>query len=213
MSRVRFVVPPLALALAVLLGARLHAAPIPPIHDLAAIEFVDAPPTGLVVSGGLLGVTDSAGTFPTPYRRVDVPTGNFADPGRVAGDALVFTNLRPGRYRLAMVFLSESKLARRVLPNKGRKPIEDHCLVYGDSLESISFTIADGEFRYLGRVVRRSMPTLESQERLWRTGLEWVAGDERKVVKSLGKHKDLGPWRDLLEARQVAIDSDTTRGR
>jgi hypothetical protein len=40
-----------------------------------------------------------------------------------------------------------------------------------------------------------------------------VAGDERKVVKSLGKHKDLGPWRDLLEARQVAIDSDTTRGR
>lgn len=201
----------LALGL-VVAGTRLPAAPIPPIHNLVAIEFVDSPPTGLVVSGGLLGVTDSSGAFPTPYRRFDPATGNFADPARVAGDALVFTNLRPGRYRLAMVFLAESKFASRVLP-KRREKLEDQATVYGDSLESLTFTIADGEFRYLGRVVRRSKPSLDSKEDLWASRLEWVAGDERKVVKSLGKKKDLAPWRDLLDARLAALDPGAARGR
>ena len=192
--------------------ARLLAEPIPPIHNLAALEFVDAPPTGLVVNGGLLGVTDSSGAFPTPYRRFDPTTGNIADPARTAGDALVFTNLRPGRYRLAMVFLSESKLASRVLP-KRREKLEDQVLVYGDSLESLTFTMADGEFRYLGRVVRRSRPDLDSKEQLWASRLEWVAGDERKVVKSLARKKELAAWRDLLDARMAALDPGAARGR
>jgi hypothetical protein len=211
MSARRSLVTLLALGIAVA-GTRLVAEPIPPIHNLAAIEFVDSPPTGLVVSGGLLGVADSSGGFPTPYRRFDPATGNFADPARAAGDALVFTNLRPGRYRLAMVFLSESKFASRVLP-KRREKLEDQAMVYGDSLESLSFTIADGEFRYLGRVVRRSTPTLDSKEQLWTSRLEWVAGDERKVVKSLGKKKDLAPWRDLLDARLAALEPGAARTR
>src|SRR5439155_20031113 len=138
------------------LGAPGQAAPVPPIHDLAVIEFVESPPTGLVVSGGLLGVPDSSGVFPARYQRYDLPTGNSADPGHVAGDALVFTNLRPGTYRLAMVFLSESRLAAKVLPKNGSK-LEDRCTIYGDSIPALTFRIADGECRYLGRIVRRPL--------------------------------------------------------
>ena len=120
-----------------------RADPIPLIHNLALIEFVESPPTGMTVSGGLLGVPDSSGAFPTPYRRFDPVTGNFADPGRVAGDVLVFANLRPGTYRLALVFLNESKFASRILPKHGDK-FEDRCMVYSDSIPNFTFTIAEG---------------------------------------------------------------------
>jgi hypothetical protein len=197
------------MALLVTLASAASAEPIPPIHNLAMIEFVESPPTGLVISGGLLGVPDSSGVFPTPYRRFDPTTGNHADPGRVDGDALVFANLRPGTYRLAMVFLTESRLASRVLP-KHRERLEDHCLVYADSLPALTFTIGDGECRYLGRVVRRSLPSLAGDDGLWKTTLEWSAGDERKVLKSLEKRKDMKSWRELLEAHRVALDREPT---
>jgi hypothetical protein len=193
-------------------SSRTGAAPVPNLCNLAAIEFVDSPPTGLVVSGGLLGVPDSAGVFPVPYRRFDPNTTQGADPGRTAGDALVFANLRPGTYRLAMVFLHESRLASKVLPKHGER-LEDHCLVYADSLAPLTFTIRDGEFYYLGRLVRRMLPSLSDQQDLWKTTLEWSKGDERKVVKSLSKRKDMASWRDLLTARLATLDSSLTMGR
>ncbi|TMQ72956.1 MAG: hypothetical protein E6K80_01340 [Candidatus Eisenbacteria bacterium] len=192
------------------LGAPSQAAPVPPIHDLAVIEFVESPPTGLVVSGGLLGVPDSSGVFPARYQRYDLPTGNSADPGHVAGDALVFTNLRPGTYRLAMVFLSESRLAAKVLPKNASK-LEDRCTIYGDSIPALTFRIADGECRYLGRIVRRSLPSLEGEDGIYKTTMEWSAGDERKVMKSLGKRKDMASWRGLVEGRLTVIDPTSRR--
>jgi len=190
-------------------GARSDAIPL--IHNLAIVEFVDSPPTGLVVSGGLLGVADSSGAFPVPYKRFDPVTGNFADPGRVAGDALVFANLRPGRYRLALVFLHESRIATKLLP-KHKEKFEDRCMVYSDSLPDLTFTIADGEVRYVGRVIRRVLPTL-NQEDLWKTRVEWTPGDEQRALKSLGKRKDMAPWRELLLARLAMLDSSAARVR
>ncbi len=196
-------------AVALWTGPGLEAEPLPPVHDLAAIEFVESPPTGLVVSGGLLGVPDSAGVFPKTYMRFDPASEHQADPGRVAGDALVFTNLRPGTYRLAMVFLSESRLAKRVLPKRGAE-LEDQCSVYSDSLPALTFTIGDGECRYLGRVIRRSMPSLAG-DGLWKTSLEWSAGDERKVLKSMSKRKDLSAWRSIVVSRLSTVESSPGR--
>jgi len=177
-----------------------------PGHNLVTIEFVEYPPTGLVVSGGLLGVPDSSGAFPDPYRRFDPATGNRADPGRAVGDALVFTNLRPGTYRLAMVFLEESKFASRVLPKHGTR-LADRCPVYGDSIPELTFSVGEGEFRYLGRVTRRSNPTLEGgSDGLWNTRLEWSHGDEVKVVRSMSKRKSLAAWRPLIAARLATLE-------
>lgn len=197
-----------ALAGAIGLVAQAVGAPLPNVHNLVAIEFVESPPTGLVVSGGLLGVPDSTGGFPVPYRRFDAATGNFADPGRVAGDALLFTNLRPGTYRVAMVFLDESKLAGKLLP-KHKEKLEDHCLVYGDSIPELTFTVRDSQYLYLGRLVRRSMPTLSGagDEALWNTRVFWSPGDELKVLKSQRKRKELEPWQELIEARLAVLDS------
>jgi len=158
-----------------------------------------------------LGVADSSGSFPVPYKRFDPVTGNFADPGRVAGDALVFANLRPGRYRLALVFLHESRIATKLLP-KHKEKFEDRCMVYSDSLPDLTFTIADGEVRYVGRVIRRVLPTL-NQEDLWKTRVEWTPGDEQRALKSLGKRKDMAPWRELLLARLAMLDSSAARVR
>lgn len=190
-----------------------HAAPIPPIRNLAMIEFVDSPPTGLKVSGGLLGVPDSAGVFPMPYKRFDPVSGNFADPGRVAGDALVFTNLRPGSYRLALVFLTESRIASKLLPKHGEK-FEDRCMVYSDTIPELTFTIADQEVRYLGRVIRRVLPSLAGEpEGLWKSWIDWTPGDERRVVKSLVKRKDMAQWQELIGARLAILDSTSAKVR
>jgi len=188
-----------------------RAAPLPPTRNVAAIEFVDSPPTGLAVSGGLLGVTDSSGAFPVPYRRFDPGSGHFADPGRAVGDALVFTNLRPGTYRLALVFLAESKFATRLLPKHGEKFV-DRCMVYSDTIPELTFTITNGEVRYLGRVIRRVLPNLSGEDHC-RSRIEWTAGDERRAVKSLSKHKDMAPWQELLGARQAVLDSTSAKVR
>ena len=205
----------LALLAALALGSRTGATPSREVHNLVAIQFVESPPTGLVVSGGLLGVPDSSGAFPVPYRRFDPTTGNLADPGRAFGDALIFTNLRPGTYRLAMVFLDESKLATRVLPKRHGR-LEDRCPVYADSIPALTFTVGDGEFRYLGRLVRRSLPSLnggEAGDQVWKTRLDWSAGDEIKVAKALRKRKNLASWRELIASRLAAIDSTAAPSR
>lgn len=175
-------------------------------QNLVVIEFVESPPTGLSVSGGLLGVPDSSGRFPEAFRRFDNVTGQHAPPGRVAGDLLLFTDLRPGTYRLAMVFLEESKLARRLLP-KGRQALGDRCTVYSDSIPALTFTIAPGEVVFLGRLARRTLPSMEDKNELWKTWVEWSGGDTRKALKQLLKRKELSPWRGAIAARLAALEA------
>lgn len=173
-------------------------------RNLVAIEFVESPPSGLVVTGGLLGVPDSSGRFPETYQRYDPVTGQGAQPGQAFGDVLVFTDLAPGTYRLALVFLGESRLARRLYP-KDRQPLEDRCLVYGDSIAALTFMIGEGQALYLGRLTRRSRPTLGSTDELWDIQVGWGPGDERKVLKELLKRKPLAPWRPGLAARAESL--------
>jgi hypothetical protein len=185
-------------------GSALSAPADSSARNLVAIEFVESPPSGLVVTGGLLGVPDSSGRFPEVYQRYDPVTGQGAKPGQAFGDVLVFTDLAPGTYRVALVFLGESRLARRLYP-KDRQPLEDRCLVYGDSITGLSFTIGPGEARYLGRLTRRSRPTLDDKHELWDVQVQWAPGDERKVLKGLLKRKPLAPWRPWLAARAETL--------
>jgi hypothetical protein len=173
-------------------------------RNLVAIEFVESPTSGFTVTGGLLGVPDSAGNFPERYQRFDPVTGHMAFPGRPAGDLLVFTNLAPGSYRVAMVFLGESKLAKRLF--KGESFPEDRCLVYGDTLSQLTFTVNDRQALYLGRLTRHTSPSLDDKNELWRSWIGWSAGDERKALQSLAKRKDLVAWKDLVSAQIETLD-------
>lgn len=188
------------------------ATPVDTTRNLVAIEFVESPPTGLVVTGGLLGVPDSSGSFPEPYQRHDPVTGQGAQPGRAFGDVLVFTDLAPGTYRVALVFLGESRLARRLYP-KDREPLEDRSMVYGDSIAALTFTVRRGEALYLGRLTRRSRPTLDDKNELWDIQVHWAPGDERKVLKNLGKRKDLAAWKPLLLARASSLDAARSKAK
>src|SRR5204862_6602963 len=74
-------------------------------QSLVAIEFRDWPPSELGVSGGFLGVPDSSGRFPHNSQRFDKVTGQTAKQGIGAGNLLVFTDLQPGTYRVALFLL------------------------------------------------------------------------------------------------------------
>jgi len=181
------------------------AARVDSVHNLVAIEFVESPTSGFAVTGGLLGVPDSAGRFPERYQRSDPVTGRMALPGRPAGgDLLIFTDLAPGSYRVAMVFLGESKLAKQLL--KGESFPEDRILVYGDTLSQITFTVGERQALYLGRLVRHTRPSLDDKNEMWKSWIDWNAGDERRALQSLAKRKDLAAWKDLVSAQLVTLE-------
>jgi hypothetical protein len=187
-------------------------APPDSAHNVVAIEFLDSPASGFAVSGGLLGVPDSAGHFPERYQRSDPVTGRLARPGRGAGDLLVFTDLEPGTYRVALVFLGESKLAKEFLP-KDKTLTEDLCMVYGDTLSHLTFTVANGQALFLGRVTRHTRPSFDDKNELWRSWVEWSAGDEGKALQSLVKRKDMAPWKGLLSAALEQVRAATAPHR
>ena len=181
-------------------------------RNLVAVEFRESPSSGLGVAGGLLGVPDSAGHFPASYRRFDPVTGQSAPPGSAAGNMLVFTDLRPGAYRVALILLEQSATFRRLFPKEASQLAGDRCLVYGDTASALTFVAADGDIHYLGRMTRNTRPALGSSE-MWQVSLEWSPGDERKAWKDLLKRHDLMPWRDLMQRRLVALDSAAVKGK
>jgi hypothetical protein len=204
-------VPLLMMAISLMVAGSSAATPAPPVaaadpvHNLVAIEFLESPTSGFAVTGGLLGVPDSAGRFPERYQRSDPVTGRIALPGRPAGgDLLVFTNLTPGSYRVAMVFLGESKLAKQLL--KGEAFPEDRALVYGDTLSQLTFTVGDRQALYLGRLVRHTRPSLADTSEVWKSWIDWNAGDARRAFQSLAKRKDLAAWKDLVSAQLVTLE-------
>ncbi len=180
-------------------------------HNLIVIEFRESPTSDLAVSGGLLGVPDSTGGFPASYRRFDPVTGQSAPPGRPAGSGvLVFTDLHPGTYRVALILLEESRTFRRFFPKEASRLEGDHCLVYGDTASALTFTVGHGEIEYLGRVTRRTRPSLGSGE-LWQATIEWTPGDERRTLRALLKRKDLASWHELLRRRLSAVEIRSER--
>jgi hypothetical protein len=194
-----------SLAVATPHGAAPSPAPADSVRNLVAIEFVESPTSGFAVTGGLLGVPDSAGRFPERYQRFDPVTGRMAFPGRAAGgDLLVFTNLAPGSYRVAMVFLGESKLAQKLL--KGGSFPDDRCLVYGDTLSQLTFSVSDRQALYLGKLTRHTRPSLDDKNELWRSWIDWSAGDERRALQSLAKRKELTAWKDLVTAQLEILE-------
>jgi hypothetical protein len=199
------------MAVGLMVAGSPSATPAPPdsaadsVHNLVAIEFVESPTSGFAVTGGLLGVPDSAGRFPERYQRFDPVTGRMTFPGRAAGgDLLVFTNLTPGSYRVAMVFLGESRLAKKLL--KGDSFPDDRCLVYGDTLSQLTFTVSDRQALYLGKLTRHTRPSLDDKNELWRSWIDWSAGDERRALQSLAKRKDLTAWKDLVTAQLEILE-------
>lgn len=200
----RATIPCLALAaLALFLASRGGAAPKP--HNLVAIEFREWPPSELAVAGGFLGVPDSLGRFPASFQRSDARSGAFAAPGAGAGNLLVFTDLAPGTYRVALFLLEQSKLFRKLLRSKV-PATADRCLVYSDSIPALTFTVADGDLAYLGSVVRKTKATLDSSE-VWISWNEWTPGNEAKAWRALAKRKDFAGWRDLIDRRAAVLDS------
>ena len=178
-------------------------------HSLVAIEFRDWPPSELGVSGGLLGVPDSSGRFPARYQRFDKISGQTAKQGVGAGNLLVFTDLQPGTYRVALFLLEESKMFKKLLKSK-MAPTEDRCMVYGDTAAALTFTVRDGDLSYLGCVVRKMISSTDSTQ-LWSSKNEWNAGNETKAWKSLAKRKEFADWRDLLDRRTEALEADHKR--
>ena len=183
-----------------------------PAGGIAAIEFHEWPPSELSVSGGFLGVPDSAGRFPESFRRHDPGSGHTAAPGSAAGNLLVFTDLRPGTYRVGLILLDQSRTMRRLLGSRGIKPTEDQCLVYGDTASALTFTVGDGEFRFLGRITRNTRPSLDSTE-VWRSTIQWSPGDEPRALRTLLRRKEFAAWRDLLSARAATLDSISSSRR
>jgi hypothetical protein len=173
-------------------------------HSLVAIEFRDWPPSELGVSGGFVGVPDSSGGFPASFQRYDQTTGRSAARGVGAGNLLVFTDLKPGTYRVALFLLEETKMFRKLLKDK-MPTTEDRCLVYGDTTQALTFTVKDGDVSYLGCVVRKMKAAVDSTE-VWGSHNEWNAGNEAKAWKSLAKRKEFAAWRDLIEARAAALE-------
>ena len=180
------------------------------VHDLVAIEFRDWPPSELGVSAGFLGVPDSTGSFPASFQRYDKVSGRTAAPGVGAGNLLVFTDLEPGTYRVALFLLEETKIFRKLLRSK--MPVtEDRCLVYGDTAAALTFTVRDGDVSYLGCVVRKMRATLDSTASVWDSRNEWQAGHEAKAWRSLAKRKAFAGWRDLLDRRTAVLEPTRKR--
>jgi hypothetical protein len=172
-------------------------------HDLVAIEFRDWPPSELGVSGGFLGVPDSSGRFPASFQRYDKGSGQNAPRGVGAGNLLVFTDLQPGTYRVALFLLEETKMFRKLLHSK-MPTTEDRCLVYGDTAAALTFTVRDGDVSYLGCVVRKMRAAVDSTD-VWGSSNEWNAGNEAKAWRSLAKRKEFAGWRDLLDRRTAVL--------
>jgi len=180
-----------------------------PSHSLVAIEFRDWPPSELGVSGGFLGVPDSSGRFPVNYQRFDKVSGQVAKQGAGAGNLLVFTDLQPGTYRVALFLLEETKLFKKLLKSK-LPPTQDRCLVYGDTARALTFTVKGGDLAYLGCVVRK-MSSSSDTTQLWGSKNEWNAGNETKAWKSLAKRKEFEAWRDLLDRRTETLEAERKR--
>lgn len=178
-------------------------------HSLVAIEFRDWPPSELGVSGGFLGVPDSSGRFPQSYQRSDKVSGQIAKQGVGAGNLLVFTDLQPGTYRVALFLLEETKMFKKLLKKK-MAPTEDRCMVYGDTARALTFTVRDGDLSYLGCVVRKMSSSTDSTQ-LWGSKTEWNAGNEVKAWKSLAKRKAFADWRDLLDPRTESLEAEHKR--
>ena len=193
------------------LGASFGGAAAAPPHNLVAIEFKDSPPSELSVAGGFLGVPDSSGSFPESFRRYDDATGRSAPRGAGAGNLLVFTDLQPGTYRVALFLLEQSKMMRKLLGSK-IPATEDRCLVYGDTAAALTFTIGDRALAYVGCVVRKTWASLDSSQ-VWSSRNEWNAGDEGKAWRSLLKRRDFAAWRDLLEPGAAAAGGAVSRKR
>lgn len=175
-------------------------------RNLVVLVFRDSPTQGLEITGGLLGVPDSTGRFPSTIMRYDPVTGNHAPPGSAADGCLVFADLRPGAYRVALIHLRESGAVHRFLTQKAPRRFEEACRVYCDSLPALTFSVGAGEIRFLGRLTRRLRPSLDSGE-LWQSSFEWSPGDEYRTLKGLMKRKDMAGWKDLLQRRVAGIDS------
>ena len=175
-------------------------------RNLVALEFRDSPTQGMVVSGGMLAVPDSSGRFPANILRYQPAVSNPGARGQGVGDCLVFTDLEPGTYRLALVDLSEAGAVHKFITKKAPERYEETCRVYGDSIPALTFVVRSGEVHYLGRLVRRLRPSLKTDE-LWQTSFEWSAGDERRALGELMKRKGLEPWRVAIVRRLACIDT------
>jgi hypothetical protein len=180
-----------------------------PSHSLVAIDFRDWPPSELGVSGGFLGLPDSSGRFPASFQRYEKTSGRTAKRGIGAGNLLVFTDLEPGTYRVALFLLEETKMFKKLLKSK-MAPTDDRCLVYSDTAAALTFTVHDGDLSYLGCVVRKMTGSTDSTQ-LWGSKNEWNAGNEEKAWKSLAKRKEFAAWRDLLDRRAEALEAERKR--
>ena len=176
------------------------------LRNLVAIEFRDSPTQGLVVVGGMLAVPDSSGRFPGEILRYQPAARNPGARGQGAGDCLVFTDLEPGTYRLALVDMQEAGAVHKFITQKAPERFEETCRVYADSIPALTFVVGPGEARYLGRLTRRLRPSLTAAE-LWQTSFEWGPGDERRGLGELMKRKNLAPWRAAIARRLASIDT------
>jgi len=175
-------------------------------RNLVVIEFRDSPTQGLIVTGGMLAIPDSGGRFGSEIVRYQPGPQNPGARGFGDGDRLVFTDLEPGIYRLALVDLEESGTVRRFITKQAPESFHETCRVYSDSIRALTFSLGRGQARHLGRLVRRLRPALEGSE-LWNTTFEWDAVDERRSFRDLMKRKRLTPWRDVMARQLAALDS------
>lgn len=175
-------------------------------RNVVAIEFRDSPTQGLVVIGGMLAVPDSSGRFPAEIRRYQPTARNPGARGQGAGDCLVFTDLEPGTYRLALIDLEEAGNVHKFITKKAPERFAETCRVYADSIPALTFTVRPGEVVYLGRLIRRTRPSLMTDD-LWKTSFEWNAGDERRGLGELVKRKRLAPWHAGIARRIARIDT------
>jgi len=214
------VLPVLAAALVMGLAACAAAAPrkgaVPPAsilpdssRNLVVIEFRDSPTQGMIVTGGMLAVPDSGGRFGSEIVRYQPGPRNPGARGFGDGDRLVFTDLEPGTYRLALIDLEESGTVHRFITKQAAESFNETCRVYSDSIPALTFSLGHGEARHLGRLVRRLRPALGGAE-LWQTSFDWEAVDERRSLRDLMKRKRLAPWRDLMGRRLAALNSTPT---
>ena len=175
-------------------------------RNLVAIEFRDSPTQGLVVKGGMLAVPDTSGRFGPDIVRYQPASRNPGARGFGDGDRVVFTDLEPGIYRLALVDLEESGTVHRFITKKSPERFSESCRVYTDSIPALTFSLRAGQVRHLGRLVRRLRPAPSGADLLL-TSFAWEAVDELRSVRDLMKRKRLAPWHGLMGRHLAALDS------
>ena len=176
------------------------------LRNLVVIEFRDSPTQGLVVKGGMLAVPDSGGRFGPNIIRYQPGPRNPGARGFGDGDRVVFTDLEPGTYRLALVDLEESGTVHRFITKKSTERFAESCRVYTDSIPALTFSLRAGQVRHLGRLVRRLRPAPSGADLLL-TSFAWEAVDELRSVRDLMKRKRLAPWHGLMGRHLAALDS------